>query len=400
MTRLLLVSTLCLALLPAIGGAQEPPPAPPEEAEESEQKLDSPTQEPETAEETGEEGQAEGEGEDEAGEEVERVLTPEEEEIRRKAAEKAAKREARQEKRAAKKAREESKRSEKAVRQELEKIERIAELIELGYASLDAGEFKNTRERFGKARELEGGRSFEADLGLAHLELALGNFAQAVQLAQRAVTATADREEKAEALTFAGNATLAARPLVDDDPDRPQPGTEMFADAALRFFLRAVELAPLGATEALAHLESRFPGGDPDARSARLLAQYFERVEGAEVRHGRRLAATYEALLSGRSQLGSPIAVVGPVSPPKRLSGQRPRLGTVQGASARRRLVVSFVIEPDGTVSAVEVISEIAAARSTAIAESLRGWIFEPARLPDGTPVAVFWLQAVSVAPE
>ena len=404
MVKYLSAATLCIALLPTPGAAQKPPPAPPEETEQTEPEQESPTEtespQVEPTEEGEEAAQTEDDGEVESGDEVERVLTPEEEEIRRKAAEKAAKKEARSEKRAAKEAEEEAKRAEKAARQELQKDERTVELTELGYASIDAERYKDARGQFEKVRELDAGRSFDGDLGLAHVELALGNYAQSVQLAQRAITAAQDNAQKAEALTLAGNATLAARPVLNGDPDKPQPGTEMFLDAALRFFVRAVELAPLEATEALAHLERRFPGGDPEARTRRLMKQYFDQFEGAETQHGRRVAATYLALLSGQPKPGKPIAIVGPVTPPKRLSGERPRLESTEGAPPRRRLAVSFVIQSDGTVSEAKIIGNIPPGMHAGVIATLSSWVFEPARLPDGTAVTAFWLQGVSLSPE
>lgn len=399
MHRSILASTLFLALLPALGGAQEPPPSPPEEAEESEPKEVVPAEAQDPADESEVSEPSQEQGEEDAGKLPERVLTPEEEEIRRKAAEKAAKREERREKRAAKEAEEAAKRAEKRAREAMKRDERVDELIALGHASIETGKYKDAQGQFDKARELNGGRSFEAEMGVAQLELARGNYAQSVQFAQRAAAATLDAKKKAEALTFAGKATLAARPMREDDPTEPQPGSEIFVDSAVRFYIRAVEVSPFGAEEAYALLEERFPGDAGGSRADRLLTQYLDSVDNAEVLQGQRVAAAYEALLSGPKE-GSPVAVVGPISPPKRLTGERPQLPDRQGAPAKRRLAVGFVVQPDGSVARVEILDTISPGAKKQAQRTLMDWTFEPARLPDGRPVTSFWLQGVSVSPE
>ena len=97
---------------------------------------------------------------------------------------------------------------------------------------------------------------------------------------------------------------------------------------------------------------------------------------------------------------GKPIAIVGPVTPPKRLSGERPRLEPTEGAPPRRRLAVSFVIRSNGTVSEAKIIGNIPPGMHAGVIATLSSWVFEPARLPDGTAVTAFWLQGVSLSPE
>jgi tetratricopeptide (TPR) repeat protein len=374
----------CALLAPLAPVAQEPSPQPQEPSEDTQ-----------PAEPPGDAEPAEDAAPDEA---LEEPLTPKQEEAKRKAAERAAKREARKLKREEKKAREEAKQTEEDQRQAAKRSSKAAEQTDLGYREIEAGKYKAAADHFANVRELEGGRSFEAEMGLAHVELAQGNFAQATQLAQKAVQSTPNPVRKAEALTLAGNATLAARPLIDGDPDRPQPGSEMFADAAMRFYARAVELAPVEATEARASLDRRFRAIEPTPRVARLLDDYLSDVPDARRSHGERVARTYEALISGTLPAG-PMAVVGPVSAPARISGPAPR---VAGASAEteERVIVGLVIEPDGSVSSVDLLDRDDEAYDRAVSDALKQWTWEPARLPDGRAARVYWLWNVPVQPE
>jgi len=405
-------ATLLIWLLPLIialpTGAQEPPPeAPPEEAQPQEPTVEPSTEEPDEEPEPVTEGDTEdasatddvGSEEQVAGEEGEAELTPKEEEAQQKAAEQAAKREERRAKRAEKLATQEVKQLEKVAHQEEKTAARVAELRDLGYAAIEAEKYNNAKDHFQKIKELEGGKSFAGQMGLAHIQLAHSNYAQAIQLAQLAVKATKEKEEKAQALTFAGNTTLAARPRIDDGSGRPQPGTEMFLDTALRFFIRAIALAPAEATEARARLEERFPGGPPDEHDTRMLQHYVGLVENGEIIHGRRVAAAYEALLAGRPAGNTPVAAIPPLTPPKRLTGVRPTFTAEDDRPTRRRLIVGITIADDGTVSRVEVLNGIHRGQDNAAVAALLEWTFEPARLPNGTPVTAYWLQGVTVSP-
>jgi outer membrane biosynthesis protein TonB len=389
MTRLAIASLLLLLFLPATIAAQEPtdPQTPPPDEVQPEE---APPEESETGESTADEPQ----------EVDERELTPKQLEAKRKAAERAAKRKARREKRAAKKEAEEIKQAEKEARQEANRGEKAVEQIELGYAAIEAQKYNGAVGHFNKARELDRASRFEAELGLAHTEFALGNYAQAVQLAQVAVKVATEPGERAEALTFAGNATLAARPVIEGDPTRPQPGTQMFADTALRFYIRAIEQAPIEATEARTELDNRFPGADPSPRAKRLLDWYLTNIQGAQQQYGRLVATTYETLLAGQASGTQPLAVVRALVPPKRVAGRRPRYPASPESGGGARAIVGLVIEADGTVSRVQVLNSTDLALNQVVVEAMMLWTWEPALLPGGEAARVFWLHDVDVLPE
>jgi TonB family protein len=381
MTRLL-VTFLIALLAPALAG-QEPtepvrPPleesAPQEEAE----KATEPEQDPV---------------------EPEVPLTPEEEERRRKlaeaAAEKAAKREQRKLEREAKKEAEEAKRAEKEARQGVKLADHVAVLILEGHALLEEGKYPEARGRFKKANELERGRSWEAQMGLAQTELASENFALAVRDAQRAVGTTTLDSRKAEALTIAGTAILAARPRLAEGSLELQPGAEMYEHAALRFFMRAVTTAPDEATTARAHLEERFPSRKASPQIARLLERYLETGAEAASAHAVRVLAAYEAQLSQTTPGSEPVAVIGAIVPPVRTGGPGVEFSAKASEEFRKRLIVSFEVTADGEVRGVAVLNSLNSKQDAAVVKALEQWTYEPAQLPGGQTVSVFWMAGV-----
>jgi TonB family protein len=63
-------------------------------------------------------------------------------------------------------------------------------------------------------------------------------------------------------------------------------------------------------------------------------------------------------------------------------------------AAARLRLegsvLVDVVVEPTGTVGAVRVLESAGSILDTAVADAVKAWTFEPARV-EGKPVRVRW---------
>jgi TonB family protein len=404
-----LFAPLLIALL-AVGAAAAQDPVEPVEppVEDSAESAEEPA--------TQEDADETQEPTDESEAEAEVPLTPEELEEEREraeaAAERAAKREARRIKREEKKAAEEAKRAEKTEREGIKLADQIATVIQEGHSLLAEGNLQAARQRFRKANELEGGSSWEAQMGLADTELAGENFSLAVREAQNAVKSTTDPALKAEALTFAGNATLAARPATQSARQAAQTGIDMYEAAALRFFMRAVTTAPGEADQALAHLERRFPNSEPSAQIERLMARYLSAEDEtpeesdsgttdsqAAIAHGRRSLLAYEAQLTHSVPGDQAVAVVGTITPPKRTGGPGVEFTPAKGEETRRRVVASFEVDSRGGVRNVAVLNSVNLKLDAAVAKALKQWTYEPARLADGQPIAVFWLAAVTVKP-
>lgn len=417
MTRLF--APLLIALLTAGGAAAQEPVEP----------VEPPVEEPTEADDAqtddgGEEGDEADASQEPAEPEV--PLTPEELERERElaeaVAERAAKREARRIKREEKKAAEEAKRAEKVERQGIKLADQIATVIQEGHSLLEESNLQAARQRFRKANELQGGSSWKALMGLADTELAGENFSLAVREAQNAVKSTTDPALKAEALTFAGSATLAARPETQSARDAAQSGIDMYEAAALRFFIRAVTTAPGEAGEALAHVERRFPSRERSDQIERLMARYLTIEEDAPdetdsdargrpeesdeatasenaIAHSRRSLLAYEAQLTNSVPTDRAVAVVGTISPPKRTGGPGVEFTPAEGEETRRRVLASFEVDSRGAVRGVTVLNSVNVKLDAAVVKALRRWTYEPARLQDGQPIAVFWLAAVTVKP-
>jgi TonB family protein len=286
-------------------------------------------------------------------------------------------------------------------------------VIQEGHDLLGEGNLQAARQRVRKANELAGGSFWKAQMGLADTELADENFSFAVREAQSAVNSTTDPALKAEALTLAGTATLAARPATQSARDAAQSGIDMYEAAALRFFMRAVTTAPGEADEALAHVERRFPSREGSAQIERLMTRYLSAeeeapdeadsdvatVSQAAVAHGRRSLLAYEAQLTQSVPGDQAVAVVGAITPPKRTGGPGVEFTPAKGEETRRRVMVSFEVDSRGGVRDVTVLNSVNVKLDATVAKALRQWTYEPARLADGQPIAVFWLAAVTVKP-
>lgn len=382
MLRRSAIAILSLVLQTGPGFAQDESQPPPESTEET------PTEEAP--------GDSEADQEPDA-ETAEPQLTPEEqakiEQARRK-------REMRKAKREAKRAEEAEKAAEKAAKQEAQHQEHLARLLEKGDAALEAGEYKNALQIFQNHLELERGRSFAARMGLARTQLALGNAAEAVEQALKAAKVAKLDSDGAAALIFAGQATLDSRPR-DEATFRPLPGTEIYETTALRFYLRAIVADPDGAEEARQRLADAFPTPQ-DETIDRLYKRYLELAPGGPILHAKRLAAAYEALISGAAS--THVVVAGGITAPVKVSGKRPPYPQEEsGKNLRRRLVAGLLVEADGSVSKVEVLNGIDPALDARAGETFMTWTFEPARLPNGEPVPVHHVVAVNailVSPE
>lgn len=404
MFRSAALATLSTLLLVGSAPAQEegsPPPEPPEEAsaEQAPDEEEPDEKEPgETAESLGEqeptEEPAPGEEPDpeqpaeEQEEAQEPELTPEEraaiEEARRK-------REERQAKREAKEVAEKAKAAEKAAKEEAKHREQLAKILDKGFEAIDRGELKNALQAFQTYTELAGKDPFPGYMGLARTQLAMGEPARAIERALEAAKLAVDASDEAEALVFAGDASLAARPR-DEISLQPLPGTELYETTALRFYLRALAADPEDGSEALTRLEKRFPT-PPDESTERLYDRYLEMDPTGPALHAKRLAAAYEALISGRAT--SHVAVTGGITPPVKISGPRPPYPLRDGGKARR-LVAGLHIDADGTVSRVKVLNGTDAKLDRKASEVLGTWTFEPARLPGGVAVPVHYAVAVN----
>jgi hypothetical protein len=328
------------------------------------------------------------EGDDSEEIEVAPLLTPEEQakldELRRKREEKEAKREALR-------AEEEAKELEQAAKEEAKLQEKLAKVLEIAYFNLEGEKYAKARQGFNNHKALKGGKSFQAEMGLARVELALGNPAQAIEHALKAEKATWSDPEESEALTFSGDAMLAARPI-DEATGKPLPGGELYESNALRFYIRAIAADPEGAQKARRELARAFPA-PTDKQTARLYSRYLEVHPKGPRLFGLRLAATYEALMSGMVD-GRLIAVAG-VTPPRKLSGKRPAYPQT-GNDARRRLFTELEIEPDGTVSKATLLNDGSSRFDGDALAVFEGWRFEPARLPSGEPVPVHYVVLVN----
>jgi TonB family protein len=315
-------------------------------------------------------------------------LTPEEqakiEEARRK-------REERQAKRAAKKAAEDAKAAEQRAKQEAKQDEHLTRVLAKGYEALERQDHKGALAAFGSYVELAGADRFPGLIGLARTRLAMGEPAEAVARALEAAKATSEASGQAEALVLAGDASFAARPR-DPATLEPLPGTELYETTALRFYARALAADPEDRAGARARLEERFPT-PADETTERLYSRYREADPTGAVQHAKRLAAAYEALLSGGTE--THVAVAGGITVPVKLSGLRPPYPPRADGRARRLLAALF-IEPDGTVSRARLLNGADAKLDRAAVEVLETWRFEPARLPSGEPLPVHYVVAVN----
>lgn len=341
-----------------------------------------------TAEESAAEESGTAAAEEDSEEQAVPVLTPEEQakldELRRKREEKEAKREALR-------AEEEANRLEQEAKYEAKMQEKLAKVLEVAYFNLEGEKYTKARQGFNNYKDLEGGKSFQAQMGLARLELALGNSALAIEHALKAEKATWSDPEESEALTLAANAMLEARP-VNEATGESLPGAELYESNALRFYVRALAADPEGAREARRALARAFPT-PPDKETARLYSRYLEIHAKGPRLHGLRLAATYEALMSG--SVDGHLLVVAGVAPPRKLSGERPAYPQ-SGSDARRRLFAEMEIEPDGTVSKATLLNGGASRFDRDAITIFENWRFEPAKLPSGEAVPVHYVVAVN----
>ena len=410
-SQLLAVALLLPLLFAARGVAQEepeptPPPAdsqesePAEESESEPSDVEPPAEEPPGEEPPDEEPQTEDAEptDDDAGEEepseepAPPELTPEE---RAKIEEARRKREERQAKREARKAAEEAKARERKAKEASKEERQEGKVLAKAYAALDREELKNALQGFRAYIDLAGKDAFAGYMGVARTQLALGEPASAIESALEAAKLTEVGAQKAEALIFAGDASLMARPR-DEETLQPLPGTELYETTAVRFFLQALTADPQDNSEAIERLEQWFPTPQ-DERTERLYARYLEMHPAGALHHAKRLAGAYEALLTGRA--GAHVAVTGGISPPVKVSGRRPPYPMRAGGKARR-LVADLLIEADGTVSRAKVLNGPSPKHDRRASETLRSWVFEPARLPNGEPVPVHYVVvANAVAP-
>ena len=265
-SQLLAVALLLPLLFAARGVAQEepeptPPPAdsqesePAEESESEPSDVEPPAEEPPGEEPPDEEPQTEDAEptDDDAGEEepseepAPPELTPEEqakiEEARRKREERQAKREAR-------KAAEEAKARERKAKEASKEERQEGKVLAKAYAALDREELKNALQGFRAYIDLAGKDAFAGYMGVARTQLALGEPASAIESALEAAKLTEVGAQKAEALIFAGDASLMARPR-DEETLQPLPGTELYETTAVRFFLQALTADPQDNSEAI-----------------------------------------------------------------------------------------------------------------------------------------------------
>lgn len=96
-------------------------------------------------------------------------------------------------------------------------------------------------------------------------------------------------------------------------------------------------------------------------------------------------------LLAGCHPPETSVPVVAPTdldAPPHLLTHIRTALPLSPGSKVEPLAAVSFIIEPDGTVSAVKLIRATSEAAGRAAVESVKHWRFDPPRR-HGNPVRV-----------
>jgi tetratricopeptide (TPR) repeat protein len=304
-------------------------------------------------------------------------------------------REERQARREAKKEREKLKVEDKLARAEGDYEQRLAGLLEKGYAALDAQEYKKALQAFEARLALEDGTDFAARMGLAWTLSAMGDPVGAIDSALRAARQAERDDQRSEALVFAGDLSLRSIPH-DESTRAPLPGGELYVTTAHRYYVQAVRADPEGADEARQRLEEIYPT-PPDERTERLYARFVELAPNGAIEHARYLAAAYEALISGSSSV--PVAVAGGISAPVKDRGPRPPYPRPPAGDPPRRILASLIIEPDGTVSQARILNGVDERHDQPAVDTFRSWTFEPARLPDGTPVPVHYLAGTSPTP-
>ncbi len=317
-----------------------------------------------------------------------RELTPEEakrEEARIKREERAAKRQA-------KKDREAEKAEDKVSKGEANYEDQLNKLLSKGYAALEAGRFKNALQAFNTRLGLENDIDFEARMGRARTLFAMDRQVEAIEEALKASRDAEESSDSSDALVFAGDLALRSVPR-DEVTNAPLPGSELYVTTAWRYYIQALQADPQGAEEARSRLDEIFPT-PPDERTERLYGRYLDLVEGGYLQHARYLAAAYEALITGGST--EPVAVAGGITAPTKSWGKRPTYPRPKDEPPPKRLVASFIVETDGTVSDVRILNGVSRRLNQDARKVWMEWTFEPARLPDGTPVPVHYLAGAS----
>ena len=399
--RLLVLVALLLLLVgsagPLLAQDENPPAEPVEETPAEETRTEELTESEESP--PGDESSTEepGESAEQAAPPQEPQLTPEEQ---AKIEASRLKREARAAKSDAKKAKQTAKEAAKVSKEKGASERSLAKILDNGYAALAAEEYKNALQAFQNHVDEARAGSFLGHMGLARTRLAMGAAAEAVDQALQALKVAEEDGDKSEALVFAGEATLVARPR-DETTGDYLPGTEMFVTNALRFYLRAIAADPEGAEEAREHLESVYPTPENE-KSARLHQRYLETAPNAPAQHAGRLAAAYEALIFGSAT--QHVIVAGGITPPVKTFGPRPpypQEGSEEGGGEiRRRLLAELFIDDDGNVSRARVLNGINRKLDLRAAETFGAWTFEPARLPNGKAVPVHWVVAANAVVE
>jgi len=150
--------------------------------------------------------------------------------------------------------------------------------LELGLQLLNAGKPGQAREVFLQANAREAGRCFKCLEGLAAAELRMGNSSGAIEAAQGAVTAAANREERARAenqlgLALAGKAGKDRATLAEAEAAYREALRQSDGLNAVRYNLATVLLREGKQKEGIASLQDflkREPEG-PRAAQARTL---------------------------------------------------------------------------------------------------------------------------------
>jgi TonB family protein len=94
-----------------------------------------------------------------------------------------------------------------------------------------------------------------------------------------------------------------------------------------------------------------------------------------------------------------PFKMGGDLSEPRKIEGVIPAFPEAARANRVEGVVVlQTVIDEDGVVRDLEVLRSADPALDQAAAEAVRQWRFEPAKLADGTPVAVYYVLTIRFA--
>ena len=263
--------------------------------------------------------------------------------------------------------------------------QQIRELLEQGFGLLDKQDALKARRAFQKANVLAGGHSAEASFGLARAELALGEFDQAVTLAQQLADQPTVAALRAPALQLLGIALLSKEvkryPLAVGIEGSVNLGP---AEAALR---KAIEMSDGALKSARYYLAEVLTRQRKDREALSVLKEYLGHGidPGAEQPVG--VLRLWLECVEATSPIELDPGVVVEPTLVRRVEPEYPERS--RQARLQGRVGLAIVINTDGAVQCILPWSQGPMGLTEASTKAIRKWKYSPAT-KDGKPVAVY----------